>query len=344
MGHFADAYAALAANPVPRRSLECLRRLANRLLDEGRADMLCALPLAGTLLLHPELGPQGEQQQQQQQQQPVLVELASEVAAALARRAHSSDLGARPQPYQVLYAFLARRGDFAGAAAAMLAYARRLRAEESPSPGALAEVLRGYGAALGALAQLPPGEAWLDCSSAILAPYAGPAGPAEQLLGADAAADGAGAASLDLSAQLSAAAVSVADLQREYLLFSAAARLWSSGGSSASPMARAAPREVFQGLLVAGLYDQAASLAQACFSGQQLGRAMEEVVRAAAAQCVRVQRRAAGGTGGDAGVGLDVWEQAPGGWPVWLRVRWPLAAAAGPGVHAVWAGAGCGWR
>jgi hypothetical protein len=330
MGDYADAYAALAANPVPRRTLECLRRLANRLLDEGLAGVLCALPLAGTLLLQPEPGECAGQLPQ-----PVLVELAGEVCATLARRAHSSDLGTRPQPYQVLFSFLAKRGDFGGAAAAMLVYARRLRAEEANSAGAVAEVLRAYGAALGALAQLPDGEAWLDCSSAILLPYAAAtAAPAAPSLGAGAAAEGSSSGgSLDLKAQLARAVVTSEDLQREYLLFSAAARLWSSGSTSASPMARASPRDVFQGLLVAGRCDQAASLAQACFSGQALSQAMEEVVRAAAAQCVRVQRRAAGGagTGADVGAGLDVWEQAPGGpppaacWPRPMLLPWQHA-------------------
>jgi hypothetical protein len=304
---YQDAYTAIVCNPLPSRALECLRRLVALLCEEKQVAVLCSLPFAGTLVLEPANGAS----------EPVLVELADEVARMLTRRAHNSDLAADPQPYQVLYSFLVKRSDYSGAAAAMLAYARRLRSEADATPASVSEVLRGYGAALGALSQLPAAEAWLSTRSHILAPLAAGA-PAvvasargHEMTPAAAAASKA----LDPRAQLAEAAVTLEALQREYLLFSAAAKLWGSGNSSSSssPMAKAGPQAVFQSLLVAGQYDLAISLAQACFAGPALAQGLEEVVRALAAQCVRVQVRG----GADGAAALDVWEAAPGGWRCW---------------------------
>ncbi|KAJ9526592.1 hypothetical protein QJQ45_017649, partial [Haematococcus lacustris] len=54
-----DAYAALVSNPLPQRALDCLRQLIRRLTGAGQLLTLCALPLAGTLLLpeHPQPSP-----------------------------------------------------------------------------------------------------------------------------------------------------------------------------------------------------------------------------------------------------------------------------------------------
>ena len=67
------------------------------------------------------------------------------VVEVLVRRAATSALQLRPQPYQVLSDFLVSRGAYKMAAAAQLALARRLRAEAKENQATLAAVQEAYG-------------------------------------------------------------------------------------------------------------------------------------------------------------------------------------------------------
>ena len=148
LGAFEEAYAAILANPVPERALDCLRRLVHVLCDGGggmRAAKgsapsrggslltLCSLPFSGTIAVHGSDGAPGA----------TVVPLIQEVILALQRRALNSDLATVPQPYRVLHDFLVSRSDIKGAARAMLAWARRLRGEAPP--GAAADAMAAYG-------------------------------------------------------------------------------------------------------------------------------------------------------------------------------------------------------
>lgn len=73
------------------------------------------------------------------------------------------------QPYRALYDLLISRSELRGAAGAMLAYARRLRAE-APAGGE-AEALTAYEAAMNALSVLDEEEAWLDLGEPFLAAH-----------------------------------------------------------------------------------------------------------------------------------------------------------------------------
>lgn len=93
-GAWEDAYAALVSNPIPERSLECLRRLVHELCERGEVLVLCALPLAGSLMLaQGEPGSMGTGG-------PTMVPLLGEAVAALQRRALNSDLSTVPRPYK----------------------------------------------------------------------------------------------------------------------------------------------------------------------------------------------------------------------------------------------------
>ena len=91
------------ANPVPERQLDCLQRLLGDLCARGAIASLVALPFAGTLDVGgtsppsssggpPYGGGRGA----------AILSLADEAASFLRRRADNAELGARPQPYQVL--------------------------------------------------------------------------------------------------------------------------------------------------------------------------------------------------------------------------------------------------
>ena len=72
--HTQEAYAALAANPVPERALDCLRRLVAVLCEEGQLLVLTNLPYAGCVMC---TGPDGK---------PVAASLLREAVATLQRR------------------------------------------------------------------------------------------------------------------------------------------------------------------------------------------------------------------------------------------------------------------
>ena len=139
LGAFEDAYAAVLANPVPERALDCLRRLVHELCEDrrggggGRLLTLCSLPFAGTITVGGGSGVDGAS----------AVPLVQEVVLSLQRRAQNSDLSTSPQPYRVLHDFLVSRSDLRGAARAMLAWARRMRTEGPV--GAKQDVLAAYG-------------------------------------------------------------------------------------------------------------------------------------------------------------------------------------------------------
>lgn len=167
LGSYEEAYAAVVANPMPDRALDCLRRLVHELCERGRLRVLCSLPFAGALTLPAaasssssaaaasaaaaSVGATGALQPRLSGAPQgvavggggLVVPLVAEVVAALQRRASNSDLLVRPQPYRVLHDFLVVRSDFRGAARAMLALARRLRAE-GPA-GAAGDALAAYG-------------------------------------------------------------------------------------------------------------------------------------------------------------------------------------------------------
>jgi len=83
------AYAAMHANPVPERQLDCLQRLLGELCSSGSVAALVSLPFAGTL----DIKTRGET--------AAVLSLADEAAKFLRRRADNAELSARPQPYQV---------------------------------------------------------------------------------------------------------------------------------------------------------------------------------------------------------------------------------------------------
>jgi hypothetical protein len=155
LGLFPDAYAAAVANPSPRHTLECVRRLVHRLAEERRLADLCSLPFAGVVT--PEPTPSDPA--------PAPVALAAAAADVLTRRALHCSLsgaapaaaspvaagagtgggGARGEAHAALFDFCVCWGDHRGGAAAMVGLAWRLRAEVAQSEGAVQEVEDAYG-------------------------------------------------------------------------------------------------------------------------------------------------------------------------------------------------------
>ncbi len=86
------AYAAMQANPVPERQLDCLHQLLGELCSRGEIATLVSLPFAGTL----DIGRDGGGG-------PAVLSLGDEALKFLRRRADNAELGSRPQLYQVPY-------------------------------------------------------------------------------------------------------------------------------------------------------------------------------------------------------------------------------------------------
>ncbi len=109
-----DAYAALVSNPDAQQALECLRRLVHELCEAGELGALCALPLAGALVVPAAgggnggggggggagLGSEAGGLQREAEEEVTLVTLRAEAVAALQRRAVNSELTLQPQPYK----------------------------------------------------------------------------------------------------------------------------------------------------------------------------------------------------------------------------------------------------
>lgn len=91
-------------------------------------------------------------------------------SSLLSSQAETSDVGAQPNPYRVLFAFHAARHNWRHAAAAMHRFAQRV-AQEAPVTAASVRVqAESVLAAVTALRLLPPDSAWLPAEEG----YPGP--------------------------------------------------------------------------------------------------------------------------------------------------------------------------
>ncbi|BDA47676.1 probable nuclear pore complex protein Nup160 at C-terminar half [Coccomyxa sp. Obi] len=280
VGQYEAAYAAMQANPVPERQLDCLQRLLGELCSRGEIATLVSLPFAGTL----DVARHGSG--------PAMLSLGDEALKFLRRRADNAELGSRPQPYQVLYDFCVSRGEFREAAAAQLALARRLRDED---PKAVHAVHAALSAALGALSLVDSAHAWLeDAAGADLAltqqafhtsplpnrflpSTAWPRSPLPGRYNED-----------PLSAAAAGPAlVTPESLRKELALARAISLAAKSGSESAGAADR--PADVLQLLLAKMQFEAAVRLAEALYSGAELAKWLEKIVTSLAAACVRLQ-------------------------------------------------------
>ncbi|EIE23821.1 hypothetical protein COCSUDRAFT_83696 [Coccomyxa subellipsoidea C-169] len=295
-GRFEAAYAAMHANPVPERQLDCLQRLLGDLCARGAIASLVALPFAGTLDVGgtsppsssggpPYGGGRGA----------AILSLADEAASFLRRRADNAELGARPQPYQVLYDFCVARSDYRQAAAAQLALARRLRDEE---PSAVEAVHAALSAALSALSLVEPAQAWLeDPTGADLAlthqAFHGSPLPNRFLHGTSSPRSPLpGSRNEDPLAAAAATAPALAtpeSLRRELALARAISLAAKYGSGTTGAADR--PADVLQLLLANMHFEAAIRLAETIYSGAELGRWLERSVASLAAACVRLQQQ-----------------------------------------------------
>ncbi|MEW5310011.1 MAG: hypothetical protein WDW38_001846 [Sanguina aurantia] len=165
LGRYGEAYVAATSNPLPPQALDCLTRLVNVLCEERQVSTLMSLPLVGSVPGSPYTDSQGA---------PALscsTPLLQHVMTTLRNRAHNLELGTSPQPYQVLHDFLLSRWDTKGAAAALLAFARRLRLQGRVGDATAVTALRAYDGAANLLASLDPKDAWLDLTDAWIRTY-----------------------------------------------------------------------------------------------------------------------------------------------------------------------------
>ncbi|KAK9814266.1 hypothetical protein WJX72_003104 [[Myrmecia] bisecta] len=274
-GAFEEAYAALQANPLPERKLDCLQRLVVTLCARGEIQTLCRLPYSGNC-------------KKQQNGSTTLVSLLEEAQHVLQRRAEHAEVAARPQPYQVLYDFHTARSNYKSAALAQLSLARRLRDEAADAPGVLPQIERALGAAVNALSLVEPAAAWLED------PF--PAGPAPEALlrKGGRGTPGSSRYLTDVTngataKQSSRSILSLADLQKEHAV--AHAHVLVAKQLPTADLGHSSRDDIFQHLLSAGLFDAAVSMATAVFEGAALTRALERALASMAAACVRLQLR-----------------------------------------------------
>ncbi|KAG1678292.1 hypothetical protein FOA52_013913 [Chlamydomonas sp. UWO 241] len=277
LGAWDSAYAAVLANPLPETSLDCLRRLVHELCERGQLLSLVGLPLSGVVTLHTAAA-------------ATTVTLLSEAMGALQRRARNSDLLTVPQPYKVLYDFGVTRSNFRGAAGAMLAYARRLRAEGTP--GAAAEALAAYEASLNALSLLDDEDAWLDLSDPWMRLHATPPRAGRLLFGGGGGvlqADGMVEDADDDAVEQEEPVLTLSGLRREYLLLRCAVSAAATVPGLDPLQQWDGEDEVLNQLTLSGQWEAASALAHACWTGSQRTAALERVVGALAGAAARAQ-------------------------------------------------------
>ncbi|KAH9684263.1 nuclear pore complex protein NUP160 [Citrus sinensis] len=137
-----DAYCAIISNPDEESKCICLRRFIIVLYERKAAKLLCdgQLPFIG---------------------------IAEKIERELGWKADRSDILAKPNPYELLYAFEMQRHNWRKAASYMYLYSARLRTEPVPKDSqhmlsALQERLNGLSAAINALHLVHPAYAWID--------------------------------------------------------------------------------------------------------------------------------------------------------------------------------------
>ncbi|GAB4820336.1 hypothetical protein N2152v2_007382 [Parachlorella kessleri] len=276
-GKYEEAYAAMLSNTVAEVQLDCMQRLVHSLCNAGRVQLLCALPFSANLLV-------------QRDGHEVWVTLLEEVVACLQRRAESLPLDATPQPYKVLYAFHAARGNWQAAAAAMLACSRRLVGEGAGSAAALTEAELALGAAVSALSLVVPSQAWLEDPAGRL-----PERCLQPLFPQLSTSKRRGATGGNEGEELPPAILTLKQLRQEYAVARAHAVVAAAipGGEATSSQ----PDNVFSQLLALGLHEAAISLAESIYTGTRLTRALEQAFASQAAYCTRLQLQSGAATG-----------------------------------------------
>ncbi|KAL5715188.1 hypothetical protein ACHQM5_017047 [Ranunculus cassubicifolius] len=142
LSHYYDAYCAIISNPDEESKKTCLRRFIFVLCERGAFKTLCdgQLPFVG---------------------------LTEKLERELAWNAERSDVGAKPNPYKLLYSFETHRHNWRRAASYMYRYSSRLRSEVAWKEHqyrsvALQERLNGLSASINALSLVHPAYAWID--------------------------------------------------------------------------------------------------------------------------------------------------------------------------------------
>jgi nuclear pore complex protein Nup160 len=156
-GEFEEAYAALLSNDVADEQVECVHKLVNSMVERGEIASLCALPFAHTSLVV-------------RHGQPAWVSLLDEAVSALNKRAALMDVDSTPQSYQVLFDFHVARGNYQVAASSMVSYARRLTAEAPEDRHAVDLAQKALAAAVGALGLVDSERAWLEDPRGVMKP------------------------------------------------------------------------------------------------------------------------------------------------------------------------------
>eukprot|EP00798_Chlamydomonas_sp_ICE-L_P003499 gene3499-13566_t len=321
---YEEAYTAVSANPVSEGALECLRRLIHELSERGALLTLCSLPLGGTVTItssnridqdqdrdhpiikpyRPRPGPRPSHHptvstktrtatipssNRIDQDQPAVgrVSLLEEAVRTLQRRARNSDLGTVPQPYYVLHDFLSSRSDLAGAACALVAYARRLRDEGKPDKKTVAEVLTAYESAINELSLLDESEAWIDLTDPWFKQYGSMHWGTSSLFPTGSGREEPSISSQEQGSwQCAEPVLTLAQLKQEYQLVRCAA-LCAQRKPGTNPLFQCPkPEEVFSQLLHASLYDDCILLASECWSGERLTTALERALVELRSSCI----------------------------------------------------------
>lgn len=255
-----DAYCAIISNPDEESKCICLRRFIIVLYERKAAKLLCdrQLPFIG---------------------------IAEKIEQELAWKADRSDILAKPNPYELLYAFEMQRHNWRKAASYMYLYSARLRSEPVPKDNqhifsALQERLNGLSAAINALHLVHPAYAWID-------PFSGknsiqnehyPRKKAkkaviEQLVGSD------------IQPQCLQSYIDIDKLEKEYVLTSAEYLLstrnveWTFNGINE------VPSDLVDLLVQANFYDMAFTVLLKFWKGSRLKRELEIVFFAMSLKC-----------------------------------------------------------
>lgn len=255
-----DAYCAIISNPDEESKCICLRRFIIVLYERKAAKLLCdgQLPFIG---------------------------IAEKIERELGWKADRSDILAKPNPYELLYAFEMQRHNWRKAASYMYLYSARLRTEPVPKDSqhmlsALQERLNGLSAAINALHLVHPAYAWID-------PFSGknsiqnehyPRKKAkktviEQLVGSD------------IQPQCLQSYIDIDKLEKEYVLTSAEYLLstrnvkWTFNGINE------VPSDLVDLLVQTNFYDMAFTVLLKFWKGSRLKRELEIVFFAMSLKC-----------------------------------------------------------
>jgi len=132
LGHSEEAYEAMMGNPDPARRSDCLRRLVFVLTERGQLKRLCSFTYAG---------------------------MEDEIEKVIEERARTVDI-TKHSYYDLLYCFHTTRGNYRKSAYVMYEHGLRL-GREAPGPKSLQKQANCYCMALTALSLTPPKYAWV---------------------------------------------------------------------------------------------------------------------------------------------------------------------------------------